>query len=276
MAGGPAMTSLATDLDARMPTFVSHGAATSYATLGPTLDRARLHLVWAHGWGQDHRFLLGVARALEGLGAHTLLDFPGFGQSPPPPAAWGTADYADAVADWLATLPRRRRIWIGHSFGCRVGLQLAARHPDALDGLVLVAAAGLPRTRSLVARTRIAAKVGLFKLLKPLSRAGIEVPALRNRLGSEDYRRAGPMRPVLVKVVREDLSDVARAVRCPVLLLHGELDTETPPEIGERLAALIEGAQLHVLPRLDHYTILTAGSHQVAYQLQNFIARTAP
>jgi pimeloyl-ACP methyl ester carboxylesterase len=257
-------------------TFSVHGAEVSFATLGPPADQAPLQVVWAHGWGQDHRFFVDVARGLDGLGAHTLLDLPGFGRSPPPPGIWGTEDYADAIADWLKTLPRRPRVWVGHSFGCRVGLQLAARHPDAVDGLFLVAAAGLPRTRSAPERLHLALRVAVFKLLKSLSRLGLDAPALRQRLGSADYRNAGPMRPIFVKVVREDLSEVARAVRCPVTLVYGALDTETPPEIGERLAALIPGAQLVLLPRLDHYSILTAGSHQLQYQLRQFAGRLAP
>lgn len=251
-------------------------ATIRYLPLGAPLESAARQLVWAHGWGQDHRFFLPVAQPVEALGAHLVLDFPGFGRSPPPPAAWGTADYADAAADWLATLPRPPRIWVGHSFGCRVGLQLAARHPEAIDGLFLVAAAGLKRVRPPLEQLKIAARIRLFKALKAISRLGIDIPALKDRLGSADYRNAGPMRPILVKVIGEDLSDVARAVRCPAVLIFGALDTETPPEIGERLAALIPGAQLQVLPRLDHYTILTEGSHQLQYQLRQFVGRVAP
>ena len=45
--------------------------------------------------------------------------FPGFGASPRPTKDWGTADYADYCAAFLNTLPAARRLWIGHSFGCR-------------------------------------------------------------------------------------------------------------------------------------------------------------
>jgi pimeloyl-ACP methyl ester carboxylesterase len=264
------------DQEEGVRSFIVRGSSVAYVVLGPPLERAELHLVWAHGWGQDHHFFLPVAQTLEALGAHALLDFPGFGRSAPPPAAWGTADYADAVAEWLSTLPRRQRVGVGHSFGCRVGLQLAARHPEAVDGLFLIAAAGLKPRRAPLKRIEIAARVRLVKVLKVLPRLGVDIPALKDRLGSADYRNAGPMRPILVKVIGEDLSDIARAVRCPVALIYGALDTETPPEIGERLAGLIPGARLQVLPRLDHYTILTTGSHQVQYQLRQFLSRLTP
>ena len=111
-------------------------------------------LVWAHGWAHSHASLAPLAEAMRPRADSRLIDFPGFGASPPPPSAWGTQDYADAMAEWLAGLPPRRRVWVGHSFGCRVGLQLAARHPAAVDALFLIAAAGLQPHRSLMTRMR--------------------------------------------------------------------------------------------------------------------------
>src|SRR5262245_37611585 len=176
------------------------GASIASVSLERTPAGAPLHFLWAHGWGQDHRTFLPLAGALERLGAHTLFDFPGFGESPRPPGDWGTEDYADAFADWFATLPRARRIWIGHSFGCRVGLQLAARHPASIDGLFLIAAAGLPRTRTVLEQIRIKSRVAMFKALKMLPRFGIDTSAMTATFGSSDYRSAGAMRPIFVKV----------------------------------------------------------------------------
>ena len=102
------------------------------------------------------------------------MDFPGFGESPRPVAEWGTADYADASAGLLESLPNGHRIWVGHSFGCRVGIQLAARHSEIIDALFLVAAAGLPRRRSRLSQFRIKSKIALYKGLHALP---FELPA---------------------------------------------------------------------------------------------------
>jgi len=245
----------------------------AYDEIGQPASAHTPCFVWAHGWGQDRRALSPLAEALAGTGTHLLLDFPGFGESPPPPDAWDTGDYADASAELLASRPPSgRTIWVGHSFGCRVGLQLAARHPHAVSALFLIAGAGLPRQRSLPERIRLGARVRTFKALKraaPL--LGLDVEALRRRFGSRDYANAGEMRAVLAKVVAEDLSDVARAVRCPVHLVYGENDTETPPEIGERLARLISRAELTILPRHDHHSVLSTGKHQVLKRLRDFV-----
>jgi pimeloyl-ACP methyl ester carboxylesterase len=251
--------------------FDSGGASFRTACIGAAGDAAAVQFIWGHGWGQDHRALLGLARQLESRGAHVLLDFPGFGASPPPPSGWGTEDYADAIAAWLEGQPPARRIWIGHSFGCRVGIQLAARHPGLLSGLVLIAAAGLRRRRSLAQRIALRARVSAYKTLRRLAALGLKVDRWRDRLGSSDYRAAGVMRPVLVNVIREDLSEVAAKIRCPTLLLCGTEDREAPPEISRRLEKLIPGAQLGLLEGFDHYTILTTGRHQAVFRISQFL-----
>jgi len=228
---------------------------------------AAANLIWAHGWGHTHQALLPLAEAMRQRADSWLVDLPGFGASPIPPSAWGTEGYADAMAEWLATLPAGRKIWVGHSFGCRVGLQLAARHPQAVDALFLIAAAGLQPRRSLAARARRLPRRAAFRALRALTPEGPARDRLRERYGSSDYRNAGAMRPVLMKAVGEDLSDVARHIRMPVVLLHGDGDSESPPEIAERLTALIPGSRLHLLRGFDHYTILTDGRHQVMHLL---------
>jgi pimeloyl-ACP methyl ester carboxylesterase len=171
------------------------------------------------------------------------------------------------MAEWLGTLPRRRRIWVGHSFGCRVGLQLAARHPEAVDALFLIAAAGLPPRRSLAARAKRLPRFLAFRAIRAMTPDGPALDRLRERHGSADYRAAGEMRPVLVKAVNEDLSDAARSIRMPVVLVHGAADSESPPEVAERFHALIPGSRLQLLRGFDHYTILTDGRHQVVHLL---------
>jgi pimeloyl-ACP methyl ester carboxylesterase len=246
--------------------FERDGQTISYWTLGD--ETADQQFVWAHGWGQDHRAFLPLAESWQSSTFNIVLDFPGFGVSPRPASDWGTAEYADACAAFLATLPAGRRLWIGHSFGCRVGLQIAARHPECIDALFLVAAAGLQRKRSPLTALKVKSKVALYKFLRALPMG--DKDRLRERFGSADYRAAGEMRGILTKVVNEDLSEVARHIHCPVRLVFGSADTETPPELGRRLAELIPDAQYIQLDGLDHYSVLVAGRHQTALQLKQF------
>jgi len=230
-----------------------------------------LRLLFGHGWGQTSAAFLPLAERLKPFAPSYLIDFPGFGKSPVPPQDWGTAEYADAMAAWTRTLAPDRYIWVGHSFGGRIGLQIAARHPELLQGMILIASAGLPRARTPVERARIGLRRIFFKTAKRLLKEGPQLERLRRRMGSADYRAAGPLRPILSRVVSENLSEVASAVRCPTLLLYGSEDTETPPEMGERFHRLIPGSEFNVLEGLGHLDILTTGQHQVALRIRNFI-----
>lgn len=247
-----------------MKTFQAKGAEFSYETLGGVGSV----VVWAHGWGQDHKAFLPLAGSLEKAGAHILIDFPGFGGSKEPPEIWATEDYADAVASWLKAQSYGPVIWVGHSFGCRVGIQIAARHPELIAGLFLIAAAGLKRKRPLHRTVYLKTKIHTFKLAKKIF--GSEWA--NGKFGSRDYKQtSGIMRAVFVKVVNEDLSAQAKKIACPVKLVYGSKDTETPPEIGHRLATLIPNAEMVLLEELDHYSILNEGRHQVAPILKSFM-----
>lgn len=166
---------------------------------------------------------------------------------------------------------KKRQIIVGHSYGARVAVQLAAHWPDRVDALVLIAGAGLPRTRSLNWKI----KASLLKLLGQFARLmGPSAQSrYRARFGSADYKAAGPLRATLVSAVREDLSAEAKKVRCPVLLIYGEQDDATPPEIGEKFHALIPQSTLKILPRLGHLDILDRGVHTVAHQIEEFVTR---
>jgi pimeloyl-ACP methyl ester carboxylesterase len=271
----------ATDFAMREPDMlaphIKRGGGADFAAfrLGVNTDQPPTLLVWGHGWGHTHADLMPMARGVQAFAPSLLIDFPGFGASPMPPEAWDTADYANGVAEWLAGIPAQRRVWIGHSFGSRVGLRLAAQHPDLVDGLFLIASPGLQRRRSLPEQTKRRAWSLAYKALRAVTPEGPARDRLRDRFGSADYRQAGAMRPILIKTVGEDLGPVARQVRCPAVLVYGEHYRETPPDIGERLHQLMPQSELAVLRGLDHWTVLTEGRHQIAHRIGKFLETLA-
>ena len=256
-------------------TIRTHGTDLALFRLDGDLPAGSIELIWAHGWGQTHAALLPLAEAMRRSARSVLIDLPGFGASPAPPGPWGTADYADAVAEWLAGREPARRIWLAHSFGCRVGLQLAARHPEMLAGLLLIAAAGLPPQRTIWARARMTARRWAFRLARHFTREGPARDRLRRRFGSADYHAAGKLRPILVKAVSEDLTMVARAVAGPCVLVVGDQDRDTPPELSMRLNRLMPQSRLVVLRGFDHLDIVTEGRHQITQRLGEFLEQLA-
>jgi len=240
----------------------------------PAPENPAVELVWLPGWGQTAESLEPLARLLAARARSLVFDLPGFGETPMLAEGAGSADYADALIEQLGDRPARR-VLVGHSFGARVAIQAAARHRQSVDALVLIAAAGLQRRRSLAWRLRASflKRLGrgagaIDRLCKTRLRA-----AYARRFGSEDYRKAGALRPTLVRVVNEDLSSEASHLTLPVLLVYGAEDTATPPELGRRYAAMMGNAELHVLDGFGHLDILANGAYQCQNLIERFLAR---
>ncbi|MDD4616336.1 MAG: alpha/beta hydrolase [Alphaproteobacteria bacterium] len=247
----------------------------AYETTGLALDKAPLIVVWGHGWGHTRNVFRPFTEALAQCAAHLLLDFPGFGLSPPPPETWTTADYADAVAALIRPYRKGGKIlYVGHSFGGRVGIQLAARHPDLVDALFLIGCAGLPRKRGPIGTLSVKARIYTFKTLKHLAPLfGLNVEKLRQKFGSADYRSAGVLRTLFIRIIAENLSEQARQIKCPTHFVYGANDADTPPEIGFRLQKLVKNSDIELLPNQDHHTVLGDGRHVVIKRLASFMEK---
>lgn len=228
--------------------------------------------VWAHGWGQSRESLLPLAQSLSFLGKHYVLDLPGFGASPMPQESWTVGDYAQFIKGFINSLEEEKVIWVGHSFGSRIGIKMGAMNPAPVQSIVLLSAAGLPRKRSLWASLVFWARVYIFKFLKFFIRSEGLRERLRQKFGSADYKNAGPMRTIFMNLIRENLEEDAKKVSVPALLVYGARDNETPPDIGERFSKLMPRADFKLLDDFDHYTILEAGKHQVGQLIRNFVS----
>lgn len=198
-----------------------------------------------HGWGRTGDDFAGIVAGTDALAVH----LPGFGRTEPPPEVWGSPEYAAHLAAALAgTGPY---VVVGHSFGGRVAVRLAAAHPELVSALVLT---GVPLVRATSApRPRLALRVA-----KRLHAAHVLPAAVVDRLrrtgGSADYTAAqGVMRGVLVRVVGEDYTvDLARiAGRLPVHLVWGEAD-DAAPLAGARMAGQALGVDVEVVPGAGH------------------------
>lgn len=244
-----------------------------YAAIGDPAKKPTF--VWLHGWGQDHTSFTRLSALFKGHGHHLLFDQPGFGKSTALPAmdgeAPGTADYADALAGIL--VPFEDCIFIGHSFGVRVSMQMAARHPNKVAAIVGIAGAGLQRKRSLAFKVRAFALRTLGKLARVSDKLFNTQcrDAFAVRFGSADYKNAGEMRGTFVKVVNENLTTEAMAAQCPVCLIYGADDTETPPELGQKYKSLIKHSELHELAGFNHWDILDRGAYQCEAIIKPFL-----
>jgi pimeloyl-ACP methyl ester carboxylesterase len=213
-------------------------------------------VVLLHGWGSSSQSLAGVAASLLGAFRVLSVDLPGFGWSQAPPEAWGTEEYTAHLLGLLEQTGIGRAAFLGHSFGGRIAITLAARHPERVSRLVLVASSGIRPKRSLRLRLTVAATKLLSRVLAmPCWGSGGErlLSRWRDRVGSRDYRAAGRMRPTLVRLVNEDITPLLPMIQAPTMLVWGDRDQEVGRVATETLAAQIPRARLVVFPGAGHF-----------------------
>lgn len=239
--------------------FQDNGTRMAYTKIG---DSGPV-FIWAHGWGQSHISLLPLARSLSGIGQHYLIDFPGFGDSPKPADDWNVESYAGFIQIFIEKTCSEKVIWVGHSFGCRVGLRLAAKNNNIVDKLFLIAGHGVKAKRLLWKNVYLFMKVRFFKFMKLFVKGEAALDKLRAKFGSSDYKTAGAMRSIFMNVIRDDVSGILKDITTPTYLFYGSEDLETPVEIGQRIADAISGAELTIMENMNHYTVLTDGQHQI-------------
>lgn len=216
-------------------------------------------VVGLHGWRRTHSDFAGVLGPAARGGAIPSIvpDLPGFGATPVPPEAWGSAEYAEAVARMIRSEdgPGGPAVVVGHSLGGRVAVTLAVEHPELVKALVLTGVPLLPRPGP-----KSRPPTG-FRAARALHRLGLlgeeRMERARKRYGSADYRAAeGVMRQILVRLVNENYAESLAALECPVQLVWGERDTDVPLAVADGICERVPQAGLMVCNGAGHLTPL--------------------
>ncbi len=233
-----------------------------------------------HGWGRSLDALRPLGELLANQYRVVLVDLPGFGLSPIPPEAsndgggWDTRQYAERVKQLLDQLSIDSCILVGHSFGGRLSVQLAARYPHLVKALILIGSHGLSRQRPPLEEVRIRVirfLVACAKKIDGLIGTRLFAHYFAPKFGSADYKAAGDLRKTLVKTVNEDLQAQARAITSPALLLWGSKDTATPTDLAYKYHSLIADSELQIFPDKGHEPFSDVGSHLCATYIERFL-----
>lgn len=213
-----------------------------------------------HGWGANITLYQGIIDTLKQGRRVIAPDMPGFGKTPEPPVPWCVDDYVDFVLKFIASFQIQRLSVVVHSFGGRVFFKMNAKEelPFTVERAVLIDSAGILPKKT----WRQKASLRCYKLGRAfMSTKAMHflypdaVENMRRKRGSSDYNNATPlMRATLVKVVNEDLEPLIHLVKCPTLLIWGDLDTATPIEDARRMEELIADAGLVVCEGAGHFS----------------------
>lgn len=219
-------------------------------------------VVILQGWGTELATYNSVAACISGRYRVVQFDFPGFGASDEPREPWAVEDYANFFLDLMAALDIQKAALIGHSYGGRVIIRLAAREnlPFTIERIVLIDSAGILPKKTWKQKMKIR-RYKLLKRIVSLKLVYAICPELidewRNSQGSADYRNASPMmRQCLVKAVNEDLTELLPKIKQDTLLIWGDLDTATPIADAKLMEEKIPGAGLAVISGTGHFSFL--------------------
>jgi pimeloyl-ACP methyl ester carboxylesterase len=229
-------------------------------------------LVLLHGFGDSFMTWEGGGGELKSRFHIISLDFPGHGLTRAPQGsrlnAEGLADFVDAFA---ATLALPKFAVAGNSMGGGAAWQLAVRHPQRLDALILVDAAGFandkPPSDVPLAFKILRYPIGRAVLSKidnrPLIENGLKTdvfdkslitPALVDRFA--EFQRAPGHRAILMSIdmgaPARPTAELVSTIKVPTLILWGENDPLIEPAAAKKFAAAIPGAKLITYPNTGH------------------------
>lgn len=229
-------------------------------------------LVLLHGYGDSFTSWESWVRELKTRRRLITVDFPGHGLTRSPAATVLRQDsLADFIDSFAAALNLPKFAVAGNSMGGGVAWQLAVRHPQRVNALILVDAAGFPNEKP-------PGEVPLaFKILRyPIGRAFLRnidnrflireglrtdvfnkaliTPAFVDRWA--EFQRAPGHRAILMSVdlggQPADLAATLATISVPTLILWGEADVLLEPASAHKFAAAIPGSKLITFPQVGH------------------------
>jgi len=198
------------------------------------------------------------------------LDLWGFGYSTRERLDYGYPLYAEQLLMFMDALDIEKASLIGHSMGGGTAIHFAARHPDRVNKLLLVDAAGMPNPLPLLGRLSNLPLVG--ELMYGMRGNLMRRMALKtNWIHDESFitdsyfenatrfHKVQGSTEVMLTILRKQffhtLPDQVRALgelNIPTLIVWGRHDTAIPLARGHEMHALLRGSRLEVLDNVGH------------------------
>ena len=239
-----------------------NGSDTFVATGGKDFDSSLPAIVFLHGAGMDHSVWALLARAFAHHGYAVLApDFPGHGRSAGTPltSVAGLADWTAALIDAAGAKAVRL---VGHSMGSLVALETAARHPDKVTGLGLIATTATMRVSDDLLNAAKADDHDAVDMIAiwgegyRASLGGSQAPGLWMLGGAERLLERAQPGAIFADLsacnAYQDALSTAAKITVPSIVIQGSRDLMTPAKGGKALAAAIPNCRLALIEGAGH------------------------
>ena len=189
-------------------------------------------------------------------------DTRGHGASSAPPPPYTLEQMADDVKDLLDQLKIKQTHWVGLSMGGMIGETFALKYPGVFRSMVLAdtTARRPPNAEQMWGeRVKLAQEKGMDALVEvtlarwftePYRNAHKDVMA---RVGNDI--RTTPVAGyagACAAIAKVDVLDRLKEIKCPALVMVGEHDHGTPPEMARAIQQNLPGSELRILESAAH------------------------
>ncbi|MBI3379877.1 alpha/beta hydrolase [Candidatus Gottesmanbacteria bacterium] len=210
-----------------------------------------------HGWNLSSIKFVNLQQELQKKEYKVYsIDLPGFGITERPNKSLFLSDYVKYVKDFLIKKRIKKVILIGHSFGGRISIKLAAQNSELLSALILSGVPGInPVPTFKILFFLILAKLGKFIFSLPIFSSAKDLfrKFLYKLANATDYYNTNDyMLETFKNTVNESLVPYMEQISAPTLLLWGAEDKMVPVEIAEKMNKLIKNSKLVVIDEARH------------------------
>jgi 3-oxoadipate enol-lactonase len=246
--------------------FASNGSSRIAYEVCSRIGRRAPWLILIQGLGFDRSGWAPVIPALRRRFRLVLIDNRGSGRSMTRDRKFTVADMAADVAAVLDSSRVARAHVLGASLGGMVAQELAIRHPDRVDRLVLACTTpgwpyGYPMPRASVQRMTEAASLPAEVAQRILVENALAPDTLKTRpelveriVRNQKARSGDPAYWRALANAGATFSGGTRQsrIRAPTLIMYGDADAVVDPRNSKLLSSRISGSQVVVFPRLGH------------------------
>jgi 3-oxoadipate enol-lactonase len=219
-------------------------------------------VVFLHAVGLDLTWLGPQVEAASARHRVVAFDLLGHGASSRPARGYSLEELACDLVAVIRGVGASSAHVVGHSVGGMIAQVLAVQQPEMVRSLTLIATApsfSEAARKAIRQRGQVTRSNGMGAVLQATierwftpefaaRRPDVIDRCIKTLLSDSKEVHAA----MWEGIARHDASARLGALRCPALVVAGEQDTSTPPQVARELAAMIPGAQFEIIPAAAH------------------------
>jgi len=241
-------------------------------------------IIFIHGFPYDHTIWDKQIDELKSNYFCVTYDIRGLGQSPIGDGQYTMESFVDDLETIINEQKLDKPILCGHSMGGYISLRAVERNESNYSGLILCdtrssrdtdegkikRAEGIKKINTLGVKQFVNDFVPLCFAVKSITDSNEEYSLVLKK--SLNSNALGVKGCILAMAGRTDTTSYLSRIKIPTLLLCGEDDRLTPPDVMELMAERIPGSQFEIVPGAGHMSPIENASF-VNNQIKKFLGR---